>query len=60
MSFLSSFRGASHERVYARLRRAMANEPGIHNPSTSDKNEDRGYGFRAPAFGRPRNDRSMK
>jgi hypothetical protein len=49
MSFLSSFRGAS-----------VANEPGIHNPSTSDKNEDRGYGIRAPAVGRPRNDRSMK
>ena len=25
----SSFRGASHKRVYARLRRAMASEPGI-------------------------------
>jgi hypothetical protein len=26
-----SFRGAGHKRVYARLRRALAREPGIHN-----------------------------
>ena len=43
-----SFRGASHKRVYARLRRAMASEPGIHN-------HHREYGFRI-ALTRVRND----
>ena len=45
-----SFRGASHKRVYARLQRAIASEPGIHTAQPG------GYGFRVRPFGPSRND----
>src|SRR6185503_7791268 len=46
-SLSASSRDASHQSVHARLRRAMASEPGIHNPCADDvtlRRMDSGFG----------------
>src|SRR5665213_2195100 len=44
-----SFRGARHKRVYARLRRAMASEPGIQSHTPCRFALDSGSGAKAPS-----------